>query len=170
MTDVMSPTLTLRPATESDKPWLESAMAALQDHEASMIVGLRPGHKVAAQEVARAFKLVAQRDGLLLIAEQDGEAVGYIGAVPKLDEDPLVDQAADKHVFITDLFIAEGYRGRGIGRALLQAVETHFAKSGYRQLRIGAVAANRPARQLYESLGYTAREVLYEKSIEVNMD
>ena len=98
-----------------------------------------------------------------LIAERAGQSVGYILAAPKTEDDPLAEEGTRQHIYIADLYIAAGYRGQGIGRALMSAVEQHFAPLGHDCYRVGALARNSQARGLYESLGFEAREVLYEK-------
>lgn len=53
------------------------------------------------------------------------------------------------------MYIAPAFRGMGLGRLLItQAVEIARGMEGVRQVRIGVVSSNRPAYQLYRSLGF----------------
>jgi ribosomal protein S18 acetylase RimI-like enzyme len=57
-----------------------------------------------------------------------------------------------------DVFVVEGSRGQGIGRALVEAAERLARQQGERAISLEVTAANpenEAARRLYERLGYT---------------
>ncbi|MEX0926930.1 MAG: GNAT family N-acetyltransferase [Dehalococcoidia bacterium] len=56
-------------------------------------------------------------------------------------------------------------QGQGIGRALMQVAEDFMRETGYTRAILGVVLANKPARSLYESFGWTPIEY-HEKGIE----
>ncbi|HEX6363334.1 MAG TPA: GNAT family N-acetyltransferase [Albitalea sp.] len=57
--------------------------------------------------------------------------------------------------FVWGVFVAPSHRGRGLARALLEAVIAHArAARGIRQLNLVAHAGNHAAIALYESLGF----------------
>jgi ribosomal protein S18 acetylase RimI-like enzyme len=45
-------------------------------------------------------------------------------------------------------------RGRGIGRALLDAIAAHSRAAGLAQLQLGVGTGNAAARRLYDAAGY----------------
>jgi ribosomal protein S18 acetylase RimI-like enzyme len=51
--------------------------------------------------------------------------------------------------FIKDLAVAEPWRGRGLGNALLGAAFATFAQRGFRHVDLKVMAANAPAIRLY---------------------
>jgi GNAT superfamily N-acetyltransferase len=53
-----------------------------------------------------------------------------------------------------------GWRGRGIGRAMIRVLEDEAARLGAERLEIGAAASNPRARALYEQLGYAPARVV----------
>lgn len=61
-----------------------------------------------------------------------------------------------------DLAVIPEYRGRGVGRMLLAAVEAKARELGCCRVTLEVLAAN-PARKLYEAMGYASPEY-YEGS------
>jgi GNAT superfamily N-acetyltransferase len=53
------------------------------------------------------------------------------------------------------MFVDAEWRGRGIGRALLETLITGARARGYRLLRLGTLDDMHAAQRLYDSLGFT---------------
>ena len=106
-----------------------------------------------ALELSRAEQAAALPAGLstpghdLFVAVLDGEVVGHLW----LFTDPTQPV---RDTFIYDIEILEPYRGRGLGRALLEAAESWCAEHGSASVRLNVFAPNTTARALYESAGY----------------
>ena len=68
---------------------------------------------------------------------------------------------------LNDLFVTPAARGRGLGRALLEAAEHHGRTTGARYLELMTERTNAPARRLYASLGWTLdrRFLHYERDL-----
>jgi ribosomal protein S18 acetylase RimI-like enzyme len=62
--------------------------------------------------------------------------------------------AARPLINIHDLAVADGYRGRGIGRRLLERVEQHARVLGCCKLTLEVLADNTPAQALYRAAGF----------------
>jgi len=56
--------------------------------------------------------------------------------------------------WIHDITVDENFRGRGIGRMLLQQASEHFKKMGIRVIGLMTLVENQPARRLYEKAGF----------------
>jgi ribosomal protein S18 acetylase RimI-like enzyme len=68
---------------------------------------------------------------------------------------------------ITELYVMDEYRRRGIGRQLLRRTENELSKHGVRHLHILTGSENHIAQALYHSYGYRgASEILLDKNIE----
>ena len=80
------------------------------------------------------------------VAEVDGQVVGVVGA--GLGE--FSGTAA-----LTSLWVDPRFRGRGVGTALIQAVEEWARGNDLNQVILWVTDANRAAENLYEHLGFT---------------
>lgn len=108
-----------------------------------------------------AVAALARPGSLLLVAEDgDGAPLGYAlvveraahpGDVPAVEVDSLVVDAAA--------------RGRGIGTALLEAVDAEVARRGPRHPVIGVIVGNEGAERLYRSRGFVpAAQILVRRA------
>jgi len=61
---------------------------------------------------------------------------------------------AGRDAFITEVFVAAAWRGRGLGTAILEAVEREAAAAGVGALHLLVRPDNGPALALYEARGY----------------
>lgn len=69
---------------------------------------------------------------------------------------PIPDSGA-----IQNVGIVPEHRGRGLGRALVQAALWGFHASGLTHISLEVTAANVPAVKLYQSLGFRVTKTLY---------
>lgn len=89
--------------------------------------------------------------GLLLFAEAGEEAVGYVWSWA----DPGRRSAEGSAVaYIGDLGVVSGYRGRGLGRALLLRALNDLRERGFAAADLEVDEPNAVARRLYESVGF----------------
>lgn len=70
--------------------------------------------------------------------------------------------------FIPNVCVAAGYRGKGIGRQLIEYVLDDFRKRGMTRARIETLAQNKAGYGLYTSLGFEeiARQVHFAMNLE----
>jgi len=91
----------------------------------------------------------------VLVYELDFEVAGYI------QTGPLWPLESTKHVRqVRGLLVDERYRGRGIGRALVEAAIEQAELDGIRKLTLRVLGHNAPARALYETCGFVVEGVL----------
>jgi len=93
-----------------------------------------------------------------LVAVKDGRVVGYAGAWIILDES-----------HITNIAIAEEYRGRGIGKALTAALLQYLSNLGACYATLEVRVSNVRAQNLYKGLGFISvgkRKRYYEDNQE----
>ncbi len=81
-----------------------------------------------------------------LVAERDGEVVGFVNCVLH----PSTWAAADT-CYLEDLFVSPSARGSGAGRALIEAVLKLARSNGWRNVYWHTRADNARARALYDS-------------------
>jgi ribosomal protein S18 acetylase RimI-like enzyme len=89
-------------------------------------------------------------------------AVGYLLAVYVFSLENLGLTAE-----IDELFILPQYRGKGVGKALLQTAELEFLQIGCTSISLQVARGNEPARSFYHRNGYIDRShfELLEKEI-----
>ena len=105
--------------------------------------------------------LFRSSDETLLVAELDD--VGAVGvAYAHVATDYFT---GEPHGHLGILAVAEEGEGKGVGRALLTAVETWSAECGHRFLTLNVFAGNARARALYERAGYAPDTLRYVKTL-----
>jgi GNAT superfamily N-acetyltransferase len=87
---------------------------------------------------------VAESRGAFFVACQDGRPVGC-GAIRRLDA-----ESAE----IKRMYVERGTRGRGVGRALLAAIEAEARRLGVRSLVLETGERQTEALRLYSRAGY----------------
>ena len=90
----------------------------------------------------------------VLVHELRGELAGYV------QTGPLWDIPAVSHVRqLRALLVDPRLRGRGVGRALVEAVIEQAERDGIRKLTLRVLAHNAPARALYAACGFEVEGV-----------
>lgn len=80
---------------------------------------------------------------------------GWLGSAWRALLLELLERDTENQRFLMDgIFVAEHARGRGVGTALLAAIEAEARSRGYSELRLDVIDSNPRARALYERLGY----------------
>jgi ribosomal protein S18 acetylase RimI-like enzyme len=149
----------------SDLQAIQTFVEAIQKYERKQVPELKPGIQIGASYAQILLDTIAKKQGLMFIARASGKAIGFICAWIEQDDDPLLQDDARKHAFISDLFVDEACRRQNIGRLLLQKVETEMRNRGCKRIRICSKASNSIALKCYESSGYAAYEVVLAKSL-----
>jgi GNAT superfamily N-acetyltransferase len=95
----------------------------------------------------------AQGDGPVvnLVAEQDGEVVGWAAHGPYREGERHTDDAE-----LYALYVAPGHVGTGIGRTLLTEAIRRTVAGGHRRMYLWALKGNTHARRFYERAGFHA--------------
>lgn len=92
----------------------------------------------------QAFKETVSLPGYrYLVAEEDGRILGYCGFLCVLEE-----------AEIPNVCVSAEVRGRGIGKALMTALEQEAKTVGASVLYLEVRQSNVPARKLYSSAGF----------------
>lgn len=86
--------------------------------------------------------------GLAWVAELDGEVVGWTAV------SPVSDRAVYRGVGETSVYVAEGARGRGVGKSLLFTQVNEADAAGLWTLQTSVFPENRASLALHHSAGY----------------
>ncbi len=142
---------TIRAATAGDAEVILSFVRELAEyeHEPDAV-------KLTAAELARDGFPTAEKDSRearyfeALIAEEDGEAAGFALFFP------VYSTWRGRAMHLEDLFVRPQFRGRGIGKALLQEVAALAVRQGCVILYWHVLDWNTPAIDFYKTLGAEA--------------
>lgn len=100
-----------------------------------------------------------RRDGRLLVAELDGALHGVMGAI-RVEQETTGEDYAQEVIWWVD----PPYRSRGVGPALLQAVENWARSVDLRMLKLEAPIASRAGKYLARH-GFVPVEVTFVKEL-----
>ena len=90
------------------------------------------------------FDPVFVRDHVALVAEEDGETVGTLYA----------NLATAHFGYVFGVYTVPAARGRGVGRALMQAIAAHLREQGREYVVLSVDTPNEGAREFYDRLGF----------------
>ena len=89
--------------------------------------------------------------GHLLLAEEDGRVIGY-AMVSEIGGQATL-ATGDRMAELETLSVAEGERGHGVGRALMDAAYAVMRELGATELMLYVIEGNDGAVRFYERLG-----------------
>jgi epoxyqueuosine reductase QueG/predicted GNAT family acetyltransferase len=127
----------IAPATAED---LDAVKELFREYEASLPFDL--SFQNFERELAGLPGRYASPSGRLLLARCDGAFVGCVA----------LRQIGDGLCEMKRLFVRPAFRGKGIGKALTQAIIEESQGIGYKRMRLDTVLE--PAKSLYRSLGF----------------
>jgi GNAT superfamily N-acetyltransferase len=153
---------TVRTATEDDA----EAIMSLWDGYAGTLADYDERFTVeeGGREKWRSYftnSLVESSRGDILLAEADGEVVGALEA-RIIGGHPVFNFG--KHGQVYGHYVQESFRGRGVGRALLEAAEEWFREREMPFWRVDVLHGVKE-EAVYDSFGMRPMEVIYEKEL-----
>ncbi len=106
--------------------------------------------------------LLENPDSLVLTAaDGNGRAAGYLTAVVRrVREHPVL---SDRDIFhVEDLFVGEAFRGKGVGKALMEEAVRDAKARGCTLFDLGVYAFNQDAVDFYEAFGMKKQQYRME--------
>jgi GNAT superfamily N-acetyltransferase len=141
----------VRELRDDDLPFLREMLYAALDW--------RPGVELPSPDFVLAHPQVAifhegwGREGDAgVVAEENGRPVGAAWWRLFTDEEHG-EGYVDADTPELAIAVVDGFRGHGVGRALMETLHQHGRRLGLRQVSL-SVDADNPAKRLYASLGY----------------
>jgi GNAT superfamily N-acetyltransferase len=137
----------VRDARSNDTPGLARLITSL-------------GYPATADQIQG--RLAQMRPGTYrtLVAEDGGILTGFIGllTLPVYEHDAPIG-------WILALCVAEDRRGRGIGRALLNAADEHYRAQGVVDVRLHSGFQRDGAHEFYEKMGFDKSGYRFKKRL-----
>jgi GNAT superfamily N-acetyltransferase len=141
--------MALRPARERpalERPALETDAAAIAGLSTQLGYPIRP-----EEALARLRVLAGRSEDAVFVAEEDGtgRVIGWIHVCVshRLESAPLAE--------IGGLVVDESQRGKGTGRALVEAAAAWAGARGYATLRVRSNTVRVRTHAFYERLGFS---------------
>lgn len=150
----MIPSVSIRPAIQSDIPSLNPLFEALDEQ-----------HRIALPQVFRKPSgerreqswfdwIIAGPDRAILVAERvDKRIIGLVVLIARSIPANVVRDAR-RFVEIDQLIVCVGARRSGVGRSLLEASKTWAREQGISQIEVTAWSFNVEAIEFYGKLGF----------------
>jgi L-amino acid N-acyltransferase YncA/DNA-binding transcriptional ArsR family regulator len=151
--DVIMGTLSAPPCCPEDLP-ADVSTRPVEDADLPRVLaiheeGLATRNATFETEAPTAKQMRARwLPGLAWVAELDGEVVGWTAV------SPVSDRACYSGVGETSVYVAEGARGRGVGKALLFTQVNEADAAGMWTLQTSVFPENRASLALHHSAGY----------------
>lgn len=67
--------------------------------------------------------------------------------------------AHGKALILDDLFLSGEYRGKGLGRNVMEFIENYAKENGYKRLQFQSESSNPNAHEFYTKLGYKSEDM-----------
>ena len=148
----------------ADAGQLRDCVVELQEFERDIDARMPGGEEIVDDYVAEMLNRCRACEGIVLVADDDGSIAGYVTILNRVQSDDL-DDGDIEFGLVSDLLVRDAYRGRGLGRDLMQAAEEFARDNDVQWLRISVMAGNQSARELYSSMGFDEIYVELEKNL-----
>lgn len=143
----LDPSAVLRAAHRGDEPGILACIQALADYEREPDAVENTTAALTATlfgDDPKAFAHVVERDGVIV-----GIALWFL----------TYSTWTGRHgIWLEDLYVDAGQRGRGYGRALIASLAGLCVERGYSRLEWTVLDWNAPAIGFYDSIGATAMD------------
>lgn len=148
----------------SPDTWETWRLAAISAYAADME---RTGAWPADEGQVRAAELFAHLvpDGLRTPGHEFRSIMNEAGVVVGALWFAAEGEVGRGSAFIWDIVIDPAHRGRGYGRAAMEALELLARSIGYDAIRLHVFGDNEVARHLYRAIGYAETDVTMMKSL-----
>lgn len=143
-------------------------MERLHDH----IVNVDPLKRVIrAPEFGELYtrwllELIRENDGVIYFAEKDGKVIGCsAGFIPSQSPHEVAGGVPSKYGRVQEMYVDERYRGEGIGKLLMEKLESYFREKQCDVSLVEVFASNKSAYEFYKICSYADRDINLMKKL-----
>ena len=91
----------------------------------------------------------SENRGRIYGAELDSEIIGaVVGTILEQSQEDQLEHVPSRFEEVQELVVKDGYRGRGIGTALMSRMEEYFKENDCNIAGVGVLAPNKNAHRL----------------------
>ncbi|MFA6259053.1 MAG: GNAT family N-acetyltransferase [Candidatus Peribacteraceae bacterium] len=159
----------IRVYTGKDRRDLTDLIQILQDYVAGLdqLRLNKSGEEFDAPAYTkRLLQKVAQGNGVIFVAEQDGNILGGIaGVVEETSPEDQLEIRSETSGRVVELVVNPEHRGQNVGKRLMEAMEAFFREKQCVHVRVECFAPNTVAHAFYETCGFSDRTIEMLKSL-----
>lgn len=125
---------------------------------------LLPGMKDNATDIVLDYfgRTIRSRNGFLIVMEDEGEIVGYLLA--RIEKDIPVFKN-DRIGYISDIYLEERFRKRGLGLRMFDESMRWFKEKGVENVTLKVLSYNSEAHDAYRRWGF--KDVYYDMLFDI---
>ena len=162
----MSSVTVVREARQSDREALLTFHKSLYQRHRDQVVAENDLPLIAYRDYERLLAddlraLFSDQNSHVLLAEADGEPVGYITGRVAVEHGRVLPRKG----IVEDWYVMPGARGKGVGAQLLGELEARFAAAGCDVVESATWSGNEGARRAHAALGFREIRVIYRKRV-----
>ncbi|HZW53040.1 MAG TPA: GNAT family N-acetyltransferase [Candidatus Elarobacter sp.] len=153
----MNRTVAVRPGGRDDREFVRDLA---RRSATTSVSGVREArHDDVLEAFERLAEFVYGRRHDVLIAEENGERVGFLLLLYDVPDEVTGTEQA----FVAYTAVEPLARGRGAGRAMMDAAEVYARARGLRYVSLMVTEDNAPARALYDKAGFVTERRMMTK-------
>ena len=104
--------------------------------------------------VRHTLEMIRSRDARVLVAEETGTGIIVAYVIAELQRRPPLAQPG-LYGFVSDIYVAEAWRQRGVGRALVEDLKRWFVLRKASAVELYIADANPAATEFWQAMGMT---------------
>jgi ribosomal protein S18 acetylase RimI-like enzyme len=156
--------LEIKPLTIADHYELISRMMLkLHEHEFVLFDKTASWKDIEVSYMRHCITMQKECDGVCLVAYWNNTPAGFIFGYVEEQDDSRIEIHEGKELYISDGYVFEEFRRKGIYTSLNHAIEKHYIDKGIRRIIRFTRVNNTRMRELMEKEGYVVTRLLYEK-------
>ena len=154
----------IEPTRESDWPWIVQGQVeiawARQGQGRQREVSRQMAEERTAQQVERLRREEGFPNQAFTARADDGTLAGFVWVARTHN-----DSTGQLEASLLNQYVAETYRGQGLGRRLMETAEAWARQQGLPRISLSVGAPNTLGQKLYQSLGYQVETLRMTKKL-----
>lgn len=151
-------------AVESDWPWVVQGLVEIAWVRLEAERQRELGRQVVEESVARQVERLRRDEGfpnqMFVARTEEGARAGFVWAARTHN-----DATGQLEASLLNQYVAEPYRGQGLGHRLMEKAEGWARQQGLPRISLSVGAHNTIGQRLYESLGYQVETLRMSKKL-----
>jgi ribosomal protein S18 acetylase RimI-like enzyme len=133
----------------------------LQDYERSLDLSKKNGREIVELYLNELKKDLEEKKGTVFVSSNDELLIGFLSCFIAVEESDQVQPV----LYVSDLFVDEEYRGKGVASLLMAEAEKYAAANGLSVLQLSALANNEQAQAFYSKCGFQEYQKILRKNL-----